>query len=67
LKLNRTKVFLIVWVVWGGIYLPGLGRGELKGEEGKRTLPAVSMMKNGNWVVPKVAGEDYYHKPPGIN
>jgi 4-amino-4-deoxy-L-arabinose transferase-like glycosyltransferase len=56
-----------VWVVWGGIYLPGLGRGELKGEEGKRTLPAVSMMKNGNWVVPKVAGEDYYHKPPGIN
>jgi 4-amino-4-deoxy-L-arabinose transferase-like glycosyltransferase len=56
-----------VLVVWGGIYLPGVGRGELRGEEGKRTLPAVSMMRDGNWVVPKVGGEDYYHKPPGIN
>ena len=63
----RWKAFLVLIVAWGAIYLPGLGRTELKGEEGRRILPAIEMLKTGNWIVPRVGGEDYYNKPPGIN
>jgi 4-amino-4-deoxy-L-arabinose transferase-like glycosyltransferase len=57
--------FLIL--VWAGIYLPGLGRLELRGEEGRRILPAMTMMESGNWIVPYVGGEPYLRKPPMIN
>ena len=65
--LSQWKAFLIVLLVWAGIYLPGLGKGGLKGEEGRRVLPAVEMLKTGNWILPRVGGMDYYNKPPGIN
>ena len=64
---NRGKVFLILLAAWAAIYLPGLGRQGLKGEEGRRVLPAVEMLKTGNWVLPRIADQDYYNKPPGIN
>ncbi len=67
LTLNRRKVFLIALLIWGGIYLPSLGTLEFKGEEGRRVLPAVTMLETGNWIVPSVGGESYYSKPPGIN
>lgn len=34
-KSARWMVFLFVLLVWAGIYLPGLGQQELKGEEGR--------------------------------
>ena len=64
---SRGKVFLILLAAWAAIYLPGLGRQGLKGEEGRRVLPAVEMLKTGNWVLPRIADQDYYNKPPGIN
>jgi 4-amino-4-deoxy-L-arabinose transferase-like glycosyltransferase len=64
---SRGKVFLILLAAWAAIYLPGLGRQGLRGEEGRRVLPAVEMLKTGNWVLPRIADQDYYNKPPGIN
>ncbi len=66
-KPDRLVVFLLVFLVWVGIYLPALGGTELKGEEGRRILPAVTMLKTGNWIVPHVGGVAYYKKPPLIN
>ena len=64
---SRWKLFLILLFAWAVIYLPGLGRQGLRGEEGRRVLPAVEMLRTGNWVLPRIAGLDYYNKPPGIN
>jgi 4-amino-4-deoxy-L-arabinose transferase-like glycosyltransferase len=65
--LSRTKVFFIAFLVWVAIYLPALGTHELRGEEGRRVLPAVTMLKTGDWLLPRVGGEVYYRKPPMIN
>ena len=67
LTLNRWRIFLIVFLIWAAIYLPSLGKTEFKGEEGRRVLPALTMLETGNWMVPSVGGEDYWNKPPGIN
>ena len=37
----------IVVLCWAAIYLPGLGSLEIKGEEGRRILPAVTMLETG--------------------
>lgn len=65
--LSRLKVVGVLIIIWAGIYLPGLGEPELRGEEGRRVLPALHMMETGNWVQPYVGGVPYYSKPPGIN
>ncbi|MFN2508591.1 MAG: ArnT family glycosyltransferase [Chthoniobacterales bacterium] len=62
---NRN--LLIVFLVWAAIYLPGLGTLEIKGEEGRRILPAVKMLQTGNYVVPYVGSEPYFTKPPLVN
>lgn len=49
------------------MYLPGLGSLEIKGEEGRRILPAVTMLETGNYILPYVGGEPYLRKPPLIN
>ena len=59
--------WLLVLGVWAAIYLPALGSLEIKGEEGRRILPAVSMLESGNYVVPYVGGEPYLRKPPLVN
>jgi len=53
--------------VWAAIYLPALGETELKGEEIRRILPAQEMLRSGDWIVPRIAGEVYSNKPPLIN
>ncbi len=68
IDLNRKKfAFLFVLALWAVIYLPGLGRPEFKGEEGRRVFPAINMLKTGDWIVPRIAEEEYCKKPPGIN
>ena len=64
---TRLKAALIVLVFWAAIYLPGLGSTEIKGEEGRRILPAVTMLEGGSWLVPEVGGKPYLRKPPLVN
>ncbi|MES2571146.1 MAG: phospholipid carrier-dependent glycosyltransferase [Verrucomicrobiota bacterium] len=54
-------------IFWAAIFLPGLGSTEIKGEEGRRILPAVTMLEEGNWLVPYVGGKPFLRKPPLIN
>jgi 4-amino-4-deoxy-L-arabinose transferase-like glycosyltransferase len=65
--MSRLTAFLIFFVLWAAIYLPGLGSTELKGEEGRRIMPAVRMLETGNWLVPYLGSEPYLRKPPLIN
>lgn len=65
MRLWQTLFVLIA--LWAALYLPGLGGPELKGEEGRRILPALEMLKTGEWVLPVMEGQPYVRKPPLIN
>jgi 4-amino-4-deoxy-L-arabinose transferase-like glycosyltransferase len=65
--MSRAWSLLIVLAIWGVIYLPRLGSLEIKGEEGRRILPAVTMLETGNYIVPQVGSEPYFRKPPLVN
>jgi 4-amino-4-deoxy-L-arabinose transferase-like glycosyltransferase len=65
--MSRAASFCLVIACWAAIYLPGLGSLEIKGEEGRRILPAVTMLDSGNYLVPQVGSEPYFRKPPLIN
>ena len=65
--MSQTQRVLIVLAVWAAIYLSALGSLEIKGEEGRRILPAVTMLESGNYLVPQVGSEPYFRKPPLIN
>src|SRR6266446_2396897 len=64
---SRLQALVVVLLVWVAIYLPALGSLEIKGEEGRRILPAVQMIETGDYIVPKVGSEPYLRKPPLIN
>jgi 4-amino-4-deoxy-L-arabinose transferase-like glycosyltransferase len=64
---SRSGNLLIVTAVWAALYLPALGSLAIKGEEGRRILPGVTMLQTGNYLVPQVGGETYFRKPPLIN
>ena len=64
---RTTPNLLIVILVWAALYLPALGSLAIKGEEGRRILPGITMLQTGNYLVPQVGGETYFRKPPLIN
>jgi 4-amino-4-deoxy-L-arabinose transferase-like glycosyltransferase len=64
---SRLRAVLVVLLVWAVIYLPALGSIAIKGEEGRRILPAIEMLKTGNYIVPEVGGNPYFRKPPLVN
>jgi 4-amino-4-deoxy-L-arabinose transferase-like glycosyltransferase len=64
---SRLGAILVVLLVWAVIYLPALGSIAIKGEEGRRILPAIGMLKSGNYIVPEVGGNPYFRKPPLVN
>jgi 4-amino-4-deoxy-L-arabinose transferase-like glycosyltransferase len=64
---SRLRAVFVVVLVWAVIYLPALGSIAIKGEEGRRILPAIEMLKTGNYVVPEVGGNPYFRKPPLVN
>src|SRR3954462_12006846 len=66
-EMSRAVSFCLVIACWAAIYLPGLGSLEIKGEEGRRILPAVTMLETGNYLVPQVGSEPYFRKPPLVN
>ena len=66
-SLPMSRSLLIVLAIWAAIYLPALGSLEIKGEEGRRILPAVTMLETGNFLIPQVGSEPYYRKPPLVN
>src|SRR5213595_3708314 len=63
----RLRPVLVILLVWAVIYLPALGSLAIKGEEGRRILPAIGMLKSGNYIVPEVGGNPYFRKPPLVN
>src|SRR5437588_5011242 len=64
---SRAGSLLIVIAVWAALYFPALGSLAIKGEEGRRILPGITMLQTGNYLVPQVGGETYFRKPPLIN
>ena len=64
---SRLRAVAVVVLVWAVIYLPALGSIAIKGEEGRRILPAVRMLETGNYIVPQVGSNPYYRKPPLVN
>ncbi|HEY3662960.1 MAG TPA: glycosyltransferase family 39 protein [Chthoniobacterales bacterium] len=65
--MSQSRAFILVLIVWAAIYLPRLGSLEIKSEEGRRILPAVTMLETGNFIVPQVGSEPYLRKPPLVN
>jgi 4-amino-4-deoxy-L-arabinose transferase-like glycosyltransferase len=65
--MSRLATFTVVFLCWAAIYLPGLGSLEIKGEEGRRILPAITMLETGDYLIPHVGSEPYYRKPPLVN
>jgi len=64
---SRLQAVAIVLLVWALIYLPALGSIAIKGEEGRRILPAIRMLETGNYIVPQIGSNPYYRKPPLVN
>src|SRR5246127_4789671 len=64
---SRLRAAAVIFLVWAVIYLPALGSIAIKGEEGRRILPAVRMLETGNYLVPQVGSNPYYRKPPLVN
>ncbi len=65
--LSLRAAVLLLLGFWAAAWLAGLGGMEIRGEEGRRLLPAVEMLKSGDWLVPRIGGEVYLRKPPLIN
>ncbi|MGI8890430.1 MAG: ArnT family glycosyltransferase [Chthoniobacterales bacterium] len=65
--MSRARALPLVILIWAAIYLPRLGSLEIKSEEGRRILPAVTMLETGNYIVPQVGSEPYLRKPPLVN
>src|SRR5438128_3414721 len=64
---SRFRALLVVLLAWAIIYLPALGALAIKGEEGRRILPAIRMLDTGNYIVPQVGSNPYFRKPPMVN
>ena len=64
---SRFRALATVVLAWAVIYLPALGSIAIKGEEGRRILPAVRMLETGDYIVPQVGSNPYYRKPPLVN
>jgi 4-amino-4-deoxy-L-arabinose transferase-like glycosyltransferase len=64
---SRFRPIVVVILVWAVIYLPALGSIAIKGEEGRRILPAIRMLESGNYIVPQIGSNPYFRKPPLVN
>ena len=51
-------------VLWAAAYLPELAVRDLRGEEGRRAIPAREMLERGDYLLPTLFGDPYLNKPP---
>jgi len=51
-------------VLWAAAYLPELAARDLRGEEGRRAIPAREMLERGDYMLPTLFGDPYLNKPP---
>ena len=58
---------VIVLLVCAAVYLPRLGTGGLTSTEGHRAIPGWGMLESGDWVLPRMFGQVYLRKPPGMS
>lgn len=65
--MSRTQALLVITLLWAAIFLPALGSTEIKGEEGRRIMPATEILEGGDWLVPHFNGRPYLRKPPLVN
>jgi len=64
---SPLRAVAAVTLLWAIIYLPALGSIAIKGEEGRRILPAIRMLETRDYIVPQVGSNPYYRKPPLVN
>src|SRR5947199_10653513 len=64
---SRLGALAIVLLAWAMIYLPALGSIAIKGEEGRRILPAIRMLETGNYIVPQVVSKPYDRNTALVN
>jgi 4-amino-4-deoxy-L-arabinose transferase-like glycosyltransferase len=57
---------LIVLLACAMIYWPRLGADGFFSSEGHRVVPAWAMLDSGDYLVPRLFGQTYLRKPPGI-
>jgi 4-amino-4-deoxy-L-arabinose transferase-like glycosyltransferase len=57
---------LVVLLTCAGVYWPGIGAGGLTMTEGHRVIPAWEMLESGDWLLPRMFGQVYLRKPPGM-
>jgi 4-amino-4-deoxy-L-arabinose transferase-like glycosyltransferase len=57
---------VIVVLVGAAVYLPRLGVGGLTSTEGHRAIPGWGMLESGDWLLPRMFGQVYLRKPPGM-
>src|SRR5262249_8439204 len=57
---------LIVLVAAGLVYWPFLGHSGFAFSEGQRVFPGWEMARGGDWLVPRLFGQAYLRKPPGM-
>ncbi len=66
-RLTPLRAYVLIALLWAGIYLPGLGTLQLQHEEPRRALPGLHMLVSGDWLVPRVGSDPYLRKPPLLN
>lgn len=57
---------LLILAVSVAVFWWGLGASGLSMSEGHRVLPGWSMLRSGDWVVPRLFEQAYVRKPPGM-
>ncbi len=58
---------VLVLLACAVVYWPRLGATGLWRSEGHRVLPAWEMLDRGEWLVPRLFGQVYLRKPPGMS
>ena len=57
---------LVLLLVCAAVYWVGLGSGGFHSTEAHRVIPAYEMLDHGHWLVPRMFGQPYLRKPPGM-
>ncbi len=60
----RELEFWLLLALSCAIYLPGLTRLSIRGEESRRAQVAAEILRTGDWIVPRQQGEIYLSRPP---